>query len=207
VRGRRWRIEFQPQWHFYAYAELDCGDAGQSFHSESRYAAIHRHGTFSDGSTQNLTSSATWNSSEPSVATISATGLATGVAAGSTTIMASSGALSGPTTLTVTQPPPRFAYVANGGDNTVSAYSVSASTGQLRTSGYALAGTDPVSVTVDPSGKFIYVANNGSANVSAFAINPSTGALTTVSGSPFSAGTGPQSVTVESLRQVRLRRQ
>jgi hypothetical protein len=59
-------------------------------------------GTYSDGSHQDLTNSATWTSSSPSVATISSTGLATGVAAGNTTIKAASGAVSGTTTLTVT---------------------------------------------------------------------------------------------------------
>jgi hypothetical protein len=59
-------------------------------------------GTYSDGSHQDLTNSATWTSSIPSVATISSTGLATGVAAGSTAIQASVGAINGSTSLTVT---------------------------------------------------------------------------------------------------------
>jgi len=59
-------------------------------------------GTFSDNSTQNLTSTATWSSQTTSVATINASGLATAVAAGSSTIKAASGAISGSTTLTVT---------------------------------------------------------------------------------------------------------
>ncbi len=59
-------------------------------------------GTYSDGTTANLTSSATWNSST-SNATITATGLATGVATGTTTITASaSGVTSAGATLTVT---------------------------------------------------------------------------------------------------------
>jgi hypothetical protein len=61
-------------------------------------------GTYSDGSTQNLTSSATWSSSSTSVATIAAGGLATGVAAGTTTITAASGTVSGTTPLTVNAP-------------------------------------------------------------------------------------------------------
>src|SRR5208283_866745 len=61
-------------------------------------------GTFSDGSKQNLTTSATWTSSATSVATISSGGLATGVAAGSTTIQATSGSINGSTGLTVTAP-------------------------------------------------------------------------------------------------------
>ena len=39
-------------------------------------------GTFTDGTTQNLTSAATWTSSNPAIASISSTGLATGIAAG-----------------------------------------------------------------------------------------------------------------------------
>jgi hypothetical protein len=59
-------------------------------------------GTFSDGSTQNLTSSVAWSSATPSVATISSTGLASAVGAGSSTIQAVSGSVTGATTLTVT---------------------------------------------------------------------------------------------------------
>ena len=55
---------------------------------------------------------------------------------------------------------PRFAYVANYDDNTVSAYTVNPTTGQLRHNGYVAAGINPASVTVDPSGKFAYVANS-----------------------------------------------
>ena len=59
-------------------------------------------GTYSDGSTQNLTASATWSSTSTGVATIAAGGLATGATAGSTTIQATSGGISGSTGLTVT---------------------------------------------------------------------------------------------------------
>ena len=59
-------------------------------------------GYFSDGSTQNLTASVSWQSSVPSVASISGGGVATGVASGSTTITASSGSVGGSAALTVT---------------------------------------------------------------------------------------------------------
>jgi 6-phosphogluconolactonase (cycloisomerase 2 family) len=63
-------------------------------------------GSFSDGSQQNMTASVTWSSSATNVASINNTagsnGIATAVSAGSTTITASSGALSGSTTLNVT---------------------------------------------------------------------------------------------------------
>jgi hypothetical protein len=50
---------------------------------------------------------------------------------------------------------PRFAYVPNFGDNTVSIYTVSASTGQLRDNGYVLAGHGPGEATL--GGRFLYV--------------------------------------------------
>jgi uncharacterized delta-60 repeat protein len=59
-------------------------------------------GTFSDGSTRNLTSSASWSSTNTGVATINATGRATGVSVGTTTIGASFGGVNASTGLTVT---------------------------------------------------------------------------------------------------------
>src|SRR5205823_8423640 len=59
-------------------------------------------GTFSDSSTQDLTSQATWASATPAVATITAAGLATGAGAGTSTISATSGAVTGSTVMTVT---------------------------------------------------------------------------------------------------------
>ena len=58
-------------------------------------------GTFSDNSTQNISSQVTWSSSNSGVATINSTGLATGVAGGSSTIKATQGSVNGSTTLTV----------------------------------------------------------------------------------------------------------
>ena len=59
-------------------------------------------GTYSDSTTQDLTSSVTWASSAPAVATIgTTTGLAAGVAPGTTTISATLGAVAGNIVLTV----------------------------------------------------------------------------------------------------------
>ncbi len=54
-------------------------------------------GTYSDGTTQNLTSTVTWSSATTTIATISAAGLATGAGVGTSTITATSGAISGST--------------------------------------------------------------------------------------------------------------
>jgi uncharacterized protein YjdB len=59
-------------------------------------------GTSNDGTTEDLTTQATWSSSNPSVATVSRSGLATAVGVGTTTITANSDGTSGSTTLTVT---------------------------------------------------------------------------------------------------------
>ena len=60
-------------------------------------------GYYSDGSTENLTNTASWSSSSPSVATISTTGIASGIGSGQTTIQAVVGAIDGTTTLTANQ--------------------------------------------------------------------------------------------------------
>ncbi|HEY4053805.1 MAG TPA: Ig-like domain-containing protein [Terriglobales bacterium] len=59
-------------------------------------------GTFSDASTQDITSTVVWTSSNPVAATINAQGLATSSVNGSTTIAAGFGAITGSTGLTVT---------------------------------------------------------------------------------------------------------
>jgi len=59
-------------------------------------------GTFSDGSTLDLSDSVNWTSTSPAVATLSATGLAQTLAVGATTIAATSGAISSDTLFTVT---------------------------------------------------------------------------------------------------------
>jgi 6-phosphogluconolactonase (cycloisomerase 2 family)/uncharacterized protein YjdB len=65
----------------------------------AQYSAM---GVMSDGTKQSSLSSLAWTSSAPTVATISAAGVATAVGAGTTTITATSGGVSSTTTLTVT---------------------------------------------------------------------------------------------------------
>lgn len=59
-------------------------------------------GVYSDGTRQNLTASSTWSSSNPAVATISNSGVAAAVGAGTTKITATAGIASSSYTLTVT---------------------------------------------------------------------------------------------------------
>jgi 6-phosphogluconolactonase len=92
-----------------------------------------------------------------------------------------------------------FAYAANNGSGTVSAFGIDTVTGALAAvSGSPFAaGSGPWCVTVDPADRFLYSANAGANTLSAFTIHPSTGALTAVTGSPFAAGTNPRSVAVD----------
>ena len=62
---------------------------------------FHATGLFSDGSTQDLTSSVTWISSDSSVATISTGGMATAVTTGVTNVTAKSGTMQASATLAV----------------------------------------------------------------------------------------------------------
>ena len=58
-------------------------------------------GSYSDGTTRDLTASASWASSTPSVATVNSAGLVTAIAVGSTTVSASQSEVSGSTSLNV----------------------------------------------------------------------------------------------------------
>ena len=77
------------------------GNASIAAGNTEQFAAT---GTYSDGSTQNLTSAAAWSSSAPSVATIKAGGLATGVTMGASTLSATMSSVTGSATLAVTAP-------------------------------------------------------------------------------------------------------
>jgi len=52
-------------------------------------------GTLADGNTEDVTATASWTSSDPSVATVSATGAVTGVTAGTASVFATIGNVSG----------------------------------------------------------------------------------------------------------------
>ena len=73
-------------------------------------------GTYSDGSHQDLTNSATWSSSAPTLASISSSGLATALAPGSAVIQATVGSVSGTGQLTVSS--------SNGGSSSTGSETV-----------------------------------------------------------------------------------
>jgi PKD repeat protein len=111
-------------------------------------------GTYADGSTQNLTSQATWSSSSTAIATVNASGLATAVSAGSTTISATFGGLTGSASLTV-MPPPGVSITTTAlpGATQGAAYSATlAATGGTPPYSWSIvSGTLPPGLTLDAS--------------------------------------------------------
>lgn len=125
-------------------------------------------GTYSDGSTKNITSQVTWTSSNTSVATVNAAGVVTPLTTGSTTITATLGGITGSTNassqvaviaITTSSLPAALvnhAYsatvAATGG---VSPYTWSVATGSLPT-GVSLAGTGQLTGTPTATGAFSF---------------------------------------------------
>lgn len=92
----------------------------------------------------------------------------------------------------------QYAYVANMGDGTISAYSIDGSGALTPLCGGTLttcpsAGTSPTSVIIDPNNALAYVPNMISGTISVFAINDD-GTLNFVQTAP--AGNYPISITV-----------
>jgi len=59
------------------------------------------------------------------------------------------------------EPSGKFAYVVNRGENSVSAFSIDTSSGNMTKIGTTAAGDQPWRSSVDPSGKFLYVGDEG----------------------------------------------
>ena len=152
-------------------------------------------GTYSNGSTQNLTSTAEWNSSATTIAKISASGLATTVAPGTTTITAKSGAITGSATLTVT------AAVLTSLSVTPASASVAAgNTQQFTATGtYSNGSTQNLSSTAKWSSSAVAVATVNSAGL-ATSVAPGTATIAATSGSV--SGSATLTVTAAVLTAI-----
>jgi len=82
---------------------------------------------------------------------------------------------------------PRFAYVANNQDDTVSIFAIRGY--RLQAVGYVYtgSGSNPRGVVVTPSQDFLYIAE-GNVGIAGYAVNTINGVLTPVPGSPFLTG-------------------
>jgi len=148
-------------------------------------------GTYSDSSTLDITSSVNWNSSSTPTATIAATGIATSLALGSTTVTATLNSItSNEADLEVKQ---AYAYVTNSGNSTVSICPVNAD-GTLdvcTTSTGSSTFNDPKGTAISADGTIAYIGNRGNSTVSICPVNAdgSFGVCTaTNEGGAFAAG-------------------
>lgn len=138
------------------------------------HSALTATATYDDGTTQDITSTAQWTSSNPLVIAIqsgtqalkrSDTGPAGAPQAsasqlGVATVTATIAGVTGGSKVVVLGYP-RFAFVANMLNDSVSQYTVNADTGMFRPNGYAYTVTNAFTncFTVHPSGKFGYAVN------------------------------------------------
>ena len=117
--------------------------------------------TFSDGSVRDVTSSVTWSSSNTAIASISnvsgSNGLATANVFGTTIITATSGSVSGSSSVTV-----GGAYVTNSGSGTLSVVDTTSNT-VAATVGV---GAAPRGLAVNVTANRAYVANSGNGTLS-----------------------------------------
>ncbi len=110
------------------------------------------------------------------------------------TIQATNSAGSGSATISFTVRG-MYAYVANTGANTISKYTINASTGVMTSLGTIGSGSTPVAIAVHPQGTFAYAVNQGDATVSMYSIAAATGQLTSISTVP--TGGTPTDIVVD----------
>jgi hypothetical protein len=133
--------------------------------------------TFSDGSQQNITNSATWSIAPSGIATVSAAGMVTAQAIGSATITASSASLSGrgalnvsPAVLVSIAVTPQGISVPKGGAQQLSAIAVfSDGTQQNVTSSTMWSVAPPSVATVSPTGTVTAQAAGSATVIASFA--------------------------------------
>ena len=111
-------------------------------------------GTYSDGSTQNITNQVTWASSSTAVATVNASGLVTAVSPGTTTISATLAGKIGSSTLTVQAIRPvtiTTTSLSNGTVSVVYSATLTASGGTTPYTWAQASGTLPPGLMLNPS--------------------------------------------------------
>ncbi|TGL63534.1 beta strand repeat-containing protein [Leptospira sarikeiensis] len=132
-------------------------------------------GTYTDSSTQNITSSVTWSSSSTGIATISnsagTNGQATAVAAGTTTITATLGALNGSQVLTINTAdniPPTITNVVSLTPTTIQVtFSESmAATPATNAANYKIVSTSGLTGSCSPSDNSFFTSNSAALTVS-----------------------------------------
>ncbi len=153
-------------------------------------------GTFSDAHTEDLTGTATWGSATTSVATISAGGLAHGLSAGTSTISATQGGISGSTVLTVTQSQQAqtITFAALGGKTWGDPdFAVAATASSGLTVSFSASGTCTV------SGTTVHLTGAGSCTITASQAGNATYSPATPVARSFTIAEADQTITFAAL--------
>ena len=179
--------------------ELSPNKPNVPTHKVLQFSAI---GTYTDHSTQNLTSGVAWSSANPAVAAVNATtGVVTAGIIGTTQINAQlntpvAGITINSVTINVTATV--YAYATNYDSDTVSQYQISAVDGSLVPLATPTIATDhqPFSISAEPSGEYVYVSNWGSSSVNQYRIGAD-GTLSVIGTGKVTTGQGPNAVTID----------
>ena len=139
--------------------------------ASQRFAAT---GNYSDGSSQDVTTTATWNSLNSAVASISnaagSNGFAIAVGVGTTSITATVGGVtSPPATLTVTASP-EYAYIAVDDTAAIAEYTIAAGGALTQISPALPATAGALSIAVNPTGPYVYVSEPNDNTISQYTI-------------------------------------
>lgn len=150
--------------------------------------------SFTDKTTQDVSSQVTWTNTNPFTVTIDASGNLTALHMGYSRLSASNGTFSAATDFAVIAVP-RFLYTSSDGPRILSKASIDPGNGQLRMAGYINTNANNFAVfpcqTTDPSGSFLYVGSGVNTagvltgEVQIYTIDQATGTLTPLGGSPF----------------------
>jgi 6-phosphogluconolactonase (cycloisomerase 2 family) len=150
--------------------------------------------TFSDGSSQDVSASASWSVVNSFTASIDGSGNVTPLRTGFTTVNCASGTFSATAVFAVIAEP-RYLYFMSDAGRVASKAVIDSASGQLHMTGYIPTGANNYAgfhcPTMDPANKFLYVAssvNNGglTGEIQIYTIDPIRGGLIALAGSPFS---------------------
>ena len=154
--------------------------------------------TFTDGSTTDVSSSATWTNANSFTATVDGTGNVTPVRLGATQVTAKDGTFSA-TAGVIVVAAPRYLYFTGEAASLASKAIIDSSSGVPHMAGFiptgVVNGNFPCPTT-DPLNQFLYVGSSDTANqlpagtVQIYSIDPASGNLSALAGSPFAFDPG-----------------
>ena len=147
--------------------------------------------------------SVSWGSSNPAVATVSSSGLVTGIAAGTSTITATSGSKSGTTAVTVTTVPiksvslsPTSASVVAGQTQQLTATVIDANNNVVSNAALTWTSSNPAVATVSVTGLVTGVSVGSATITAASGTKSATAAMTIIAPPVASVTVAPQSPSV-----------